>query len=229
MKKSKYLLIIIILMMFSIINVNAEKFDCYTVKYKLEPTTKIGFGPYDYFECNKEIDYNQSEDKCCMNKQHDPDDDSYFCTAYNANKTKIEGNHWYSDTEISGDGTHCVKVDSNNNQNNGENNNYNNGENNNQINVNKVETSCKGIFGGFEKDIKKFLDAIGIIAPILVGAFSVYEYLIAIINKDADELRKCNGRLVKRLILMAILFFLPTMVDLLLKLLGNNYGVCIEK
>lgn len=93
-----------------------------------------------------------------------------------------------------------------------------------------AEATCEGIFGDFQDDIYKALKAISIIGPILVGAFSVYEYLIAVIKSDADELKKCNSRLIKRLILMALLFILPYLVNLLLKLLGDEYGVvCLPK
>lgn len=87
--------------------------------------------------------------------------------------------------------------------------------------------TCTGVLGGFEEDIRMVLKAVSIIAPLLVIAFSVYEYLLAIINKDADALKKCNSRLIKRIILMIILFFLPSLVNIFLRLLGDRYGVCI--
>lgn len=91
-----------------------------------------------------------------------------------------------------------------------------------------VETNCNGIFGDFQDDLVQILKIFRILAPIIVAAFSVYEYLLAVINKDADALKKCNSRLVKRLILMAVLFLLPSLVNLLLKLVGDNYGVCLN-
>lgn len=91
-----------------------------------------------------------------------------------------------------------------------------------------VETNCNGIFGDFQDDLVQILKIFRILAPIIVAAFSVYEYLIAVINKDADALKKCNSRLLKRLILMAVLFLLPSLVNLLLKLVGDNYGVCLN-
>lgn len=94
---------------------------------------------------------------------------------------------------------------------------------------NTVETSCNGIFGDFQDDLFDILKIFEIIAPIIVAAFTVYEYLVAVINKDADALKKCNSRLVKRLILMAVLFLLPALVNVLLKLVGDNYGVCIKE
>ena len=90
-----------------------------------------------------------------------------------------------------------------------------------------IEPSCNNLFGDFTKDINNVISAIGIIAPIIVVAVSVYEYLLAVINKDADALKKCNSRLIKRIVLMVVLFFLPILINLFLELLGNEYGTCL--
>lgn len=91
-----------------------------------------------------------------------------------------------------------------------------------------VPNTCEGLFGSFLGDLWDVFNSMRIIAPLLVGIFSVYEYLQVIFKKDADELKKANNRLIKRLILMAILFFLPTLVNLILHLLiGSEYSSCL--
>ncbi len=139
-------------------------------------------------------------------------------------KTECEalGCSWSASTGCSGaatikDSTH---PDNQNNQS------SNNGEAA-KIDYNIINNDCSGVIGSFSEDLRSFLKIFRIIAPIMVMGLSVYEYLIAVINKDADQLKKCNGRLIKRIILMAVLFFLPSLVDLLLKLLGDTYGLCL--
>ena len=58
-------------------------------------------------------------------------------------------------------------------------------------------------------------------------ALTVYEYAMAIFSKDAEGLKKCNSRLTTRLILIAILVFLPTLINLLLGLLDPSYETCV--
>lgn len=57
-----------------------------------------------------------------------------------------------------------------------------------------------------------------IIGPLLVIVLSGLDYVKAIINSDDDALKKTHSRLVKRLILAALLFLIPTIVELLLKI-----------
>ena len=88
---------------------------------------------------------------------------------------------------------------------------------------------CSGVFAGFESDLQEIMDAIRIIAPLLVLVLSVIEYISAVTSKSADGLKKANGRLVKRLILMVVLFILPSFINVILGFfLGPEYNTCVD-
>lgn len=86
---------------------------------------------------------------------------------------------------------------------------------------------CAGVLAGLKPDLDSIFKAIKIIGPVLVFALTVYEYAMAIFSKDAEGLKKCNKRLTTRLILIAILVFLPTLINLLLGLLDPSYKTCV--
>jgi len=88
------------------------------------------------------------------------------------------------------------------------------------------EATCAGVFGDFYDDLVGLLKIIRILAPLMVLLLGTYDYMTAIFSKDAELLKKSNSRLVKRLILMAILFFLPILLNLLLGIV--NASTCIE-
>ncbi len=89
------------------------------------------------------------------------------------------------------------------------------------------DSNCEGVLSGLKPDLDNIFRAIKIIGPILVFVYTVYEYAMAIFSKDAEGLKKCNKRLTTRLILMVILVFLPTFINLLLGLLDPNYKSCV--
>ena len=86
---------------------------------------------------------------------------------------------------------------------------------------------CSGVLAGLKPDLDNIFKAMKIIGPIIVFALTVYEYAMAIFSKDAEGLKKCNSRLTTRLILIAILVFLPTLINLLLGLLDPSYETCV--
>src|SRR5574344_257188 len=89
-------------------------------------------------------------------------------------------------------------------------------------------TDCAGILGDFKTDLEEILKIIRIIGPLLVVIYSTYDYLSAVLKKDDDALKKANGKLVKRLVLVAVLFFLPIILDLILGFIDEKYTTCIK-
>ena len=90
-------------------------------------------------------------------------------------------------------------------------------------------TTCQDIFGSFYDDLQMGFKAFKIVAPLLVLIFSVSEYLKAVFSKDAEGLKDANKRLIRRGILLVVLFFLPTILNILLSLLlGTEFGTCIS-
>lgn len=87
---------------------------------------------------------------------------------------------------------------------------------------------CQGLLGKtLKQDITSILNVIKIIAPLLVVIFTIYELISAVASKEDDALAKAISRLTTRIILVAVLFFLPILLDLLLGFIDSKYSTCI--
>lgn len=96
-------------------------------------------------------------------------------------------------------------------------------------NIQEKNADCEGIFGTFWDDLKYIGNIFRIVAPILVLVLSTYDYITAVASKDADGLKKANTRMIKRLVLIVFLVFLPTLVEIFLALLvGADVSTCIS-
>ena len=76
-------------------------------------------------------------------------------------------------------------------------------------------------------ELRGILNIFRIVAPLLVVAFSIYEFLGAILSKDAERLKEANSRLMKRMLLVVLLFVLPILIDLILGIIDGRYTTCI--
>lgn len=75
--------------------------------------------------------------------------------------------------------------------------------------------------------LQKLLDYARLIGPFIVLIMSSLDYLKAVLNSDEDSLKKANKKLVTRLMLIVALFLLPTLVSVLLNVLGfTSHEVC---
>ena len=84
------------------------------------------------------------------------------------------------------------------------------------------EETCSGLLGESTMEYMKIL------GPILVIAYSTYDYIVALVNKDPEEYKKVNKKLITRLILVVVLFFLPIILNLLLSFINDSYTTCVE-
>ncbi len=66
----------------------------------------------------------------------------------------------------------------------------------------------------------KILNYIRILGPLLVIVLSGIDFTRAIINSDDDTMKKATGRLKTRLIMVALLFLIPTITKLLFQVFG---------
>lgn len=69
------------------------------------------------------------------------------------------------------------------------------------------------------------LDIIKYAGIVLCIVLTIYEFAKAILSEDKDILKPLVKKAFTRLVLVAMLFFLPIIVDLLLSLIGA-YGTC---
>ena len=58
------------------------------------------------------------------------------------------------------------------------------------------------------------------IAPALVIILSMLDFIKAIASQSDDEMKKAQGKFVKRLIVAALLFLLPFIINFMLKTFG---------
>ncbi|MDD4796117.1 MAG: hypothetical protein PHG03_06195 [Bacilli bacterium] len=94
---------------------------------------------------------------------------------------------------------------------------------------NSDDQVCEGLLGKtLKKDIESILNVMKIIAPLLVVIFTIYELISAVASKDDDALTKALGRLTTRIILVAVLFFLPVLLNILLGFIDNKYSTCLS-
>lgn len=87
-----------------------------------------------------------------------------------------------------------------------------------------VFKNSDGSFNEFGEFIQDIFTLIKFAAPILVIAFSTIDYTKAISHQNADELKKANGRFVKRLIAGVAVFLLPFILDFIFDIFGL-YGL----
>lgn len=73
--------------------------------------------------------------------------------------------------------------------------------------------------------LQKLFDFTKVIGPILVVLLSSFDFARVIIKSDDDSMAKAQKKLWIRLVLAALLFFVPTIVDVLLGYLGF-YSTC---
>jgi len=90
-----------------------------------------------------------------------------------------------------------------------------------------VDVRCEGMLGPLKQDLEGILMIIRIVAPLIVLALGTYDYITSIVSKDAELLKKANSKLVKRLTLMALLFFLPSLLNILLGWVDVTYQTCV--
>ena len=92
--------------------------------------------------------------------------------------------------------------------------------------------NCKTIFVKKESpdgdveftELGKFMNdlfaLIKIATPVLVIALSTIDYVKAISSSNADEMKRANSRIVKRLVIGLIIFVLPFLLEVLFRLFG---------
>lgn len=84
----------------------------------------------------------------------------------------------------------------------------------------RTPPNCQGIFGSLTKEIQALFNIMKIAAPILILVLTTFDFVKATILQDKDESKVAFNKLIKRLLLAAILFFLPTLINLLLNWAG---------
>lgn len=83
-------------------------------------------------------------------------------------------------------------------------------------------------WGAALQDLKNLFRVLEIVIPLLVIGLSSFDFLKAILSKEAKDVKKAFHTFLKRLILAVIFFFLPVLINLFLEIAGVNSTVCVE-
>ena len=82
--------------------------------------------------------------------------------------------------------------------------------------------------GELEEDLNNIFNFLKIILPLLVIGLSSFDFIKAIAGKDNKDVKKAFNRLLKRLALAIVFFFLPMLIELLLKMFFIDSTTCIN-
>lgn len=91
----------------------------------------------------------------------------------------------------------------------------------------KGSDNCKSTILGSTEDensvawlLQKILNYLRVLGPMIILVMSAIDFTKAIVTGDDDTMQKCYKKLVKRLVLAILLFFVPTLVTVILELFG---------
>ncbi len=95
--------------------------------------------------------------------------------------------------------------------------------------ANEAEVKCDSLFSDeIKADLENILKIMRIAAPLVVILFTTFEFISAMVSNDKEALNKAASKLVKRLVLVVLLFFLPMILNLLLSFIDAKYSTCIS-
>ena len=77
--------------------------------------------------------------------------------------------------------------------------------------------------------IQYILMIIKIVIPIIIVVLGLVDLTKAVVANKEDDMKKAQDALIKRIIIGVVIFMLPTLVDIVVKLLANGADVCAIK
>jgi len=121
------------------------------------------------------------------------------------------------------DGINKIYPPSNNNHGN---NDKNNTSNNNSF-LNQVDDCRKELLGEeFADVLQTAFTAIKVVVPILMIVLIMKDFITAVAAGKEEDMKKAQANAIKRLIIGVVIFLLPTIVNLILGLIGLGSGTC---
>lgn len=103
-------------------------------------------------------------------------------------------------------------------------------ENSNNDTTPVTDKDCENTLGpNFSKDLQSIFNVFKIVAPILTLALSTYDFVVSITSKQAEGLQKSAKKFTTRLVLVVLLYLLPTILNVLLELaLPQGGNTCVR-
>lgn len=106
-------------------------------------------------------------------------------------------------------------------------------DNNNEVQYDQ-DLECEGLLGDPNNEdsvawfIVKILNYLRLLGPLMVLVLSSLDFAKAILTSDDESLKKAQSNLITRLILAALLFVLPTLIEVILDIFGiTSSDICI--
>ena len=89
-------------------------------------------------------------------------------------------------------------------------------------------TSCEGLLGeNLINRINSYLNIIKIAVPIILIGFGIIEFTKAIFSENEDTMRKAQKQFIKRIAIAILIFFVPTILNLLLTLANKVWPIIV--
>lgn len=89
-------------------------------------------------------------------------------------------------------------------------------------------TSCEGLLGeNLINKINSYLNIIKIAVPIILIAFGIVDFTKAVFSENEDSMKKAQKDFIKRLAIAMLIFFVPTILNLLLTLANKVWPIII--
>lgn len=101
----------------------------------------------------------------------------------------------------------------------------------------KIDFTAQYDCGIFNKEITNMIQTgyfvIELLSIVILIVFSVLDYSKVILNGDMDQMKKSNGNLFKRIIIVVVIFLLPAILNVALKLFkiegfDSEQPLCVE-
>lgn len=89
-----------------------------------------------------------------------------------------------------------------------------------------VVVGCKGLLGqDLINKIKSYTNIIKIVVPIILLGFGIVDFAKAVFSGSDDDMKKSQKNFIKRLGIAILIFFVPTIIDLLLAVANKVWGI----
>ena len=92
-------------------------------------------------------------------------------------------------------------------------------------NINFLE-DCSVLGSSFNELLQEIFFAIKLAVPALVVALCAVDMVRAVISQDDKAMKKAQSDSIKRIFIGVAVFFVPTIINILLRFAGNVTGVC---
>ncbi len=92
--------------------------------------------------------------------------------------------------------------------------------------ISVLDADCSILGEKLQKILNDAFLAIKICVPILCVVLISIDILSAVTSGDEKNMKDAQSKAVKRLIIGIVIFFIPTLVNLLLKWIGFTTGTC---